>query len=205
MCCPQSLAHNRGPSYQRVTGRWNSVHTGTIALCHKFFCLFVCFCFLRPHLWHMEAPRLGVELDLQLLACTTAIAMQDPSICNLRHSSWQHQILNPLREAKDWTCVLEPSSSWIQVGFVTAEPQQEIPAISYYSFPDTPLATYLVHTPSCSPIIFHSYLFNTGLFLVPQTSHVVSYLCFYHAIPFTCISLLLSTHPLLSWITSNHS
>ena len=28
------------------------------------FCLFVCF--LGPHLWHVEVPRLGVELELQL-------------------------------------------------------------------------------------------------------------------------------------------
>ena len=38
--------------------------------------LFVCF-FLggAAHPWHMEVPRLGVELDLQLPAYTTAIAM----------------------------------------------------------------------------------------------------------------------------------
>ena len=30
-----------------------------------FVCLFV-FVFLGPHPWHMEAPRLGVELELQL-------------------------------------------------------------------------------------------------------------------------------------------
>ena len=28
--------------------------------------------FLGPHLWHMEVPRLGVELEVQLLAYTTA-------------------------------------------------------------------------------------------------------------------------------------
>ena len=32
-----------------------------------------------PHLRHMEVPRLGVELELQLLACTTATAMPDLS------------------------------------------------------------------------------------------------------------------------------
>ena len=26
--------------------------------------LFVCVCFLGSHLWHMEVPRLGIELDL---------------------------------------------------------------------------------------------------------------------------------------------
>ena len=50
----------------------------------------------------MEVPRLGVQMELQLLACTTA--MQDPScICDLHHSSWQCQIFNPLSEARDLT------------------------------------------------------------------------------------------------------
>ena len=44
---------------------------------------FVCV-FLGPHTWHMEIPRLGVKLELKLLAYTTAIATQDPShICDL--------------------------------------------------------------------------------------------------------------------------
>ena len=48
------------------------------------------------------SPRLGVELELQLPAYATATATPDPSwICNLPHSSWQFQILNPLNEAKD--------------------------------------------------------------------------------------------------------
>ena len=55
------------------------------------------FCCLGLHQWHMEVPRLGVELELQPLAYATATAMQDPShVCNLHHSSWQCQILNPL-------------------------------------------------------------------------------------------------------------
>ena len=42
------------------------------------------FLFLGPHLWHIEVPRLGFELELQLLACTTATATQDPSrFCDL--------------------------------------------------------------------------------------------------------------------------
>ena len=52
----------------------------------------------------MELPRLGVQLELQLLAYATAAAMSDPSyVCDLHHSSWQHRILNPLREARDQT------------------------------------------------------------------------------------------------------
>ena len=34
------------------------------------------FCFLGPNPQHMEVPRLGVELELQLLAYITAIAMR---------------------------------------------------------------------------------------------------------------------------------
>ena len=50
---------------------------------------------------HVEVPGPGVELDLQLPAYTTASATQDPScIFDLHHSSWQHQILDPLSEAR---------------------------------------------------------------------------------------------------------
>ena len=74
--------------------------------------LFVClFCFLGLHLQHMKIPRLAVELELQILAYTTATAMLDLSnICNLHHSSHQCQILNPLSEARDGTCILMDSS-----------------------------------------------------------------------------------------------
>ena len=65
------------------------------------------FVFLGPHLQPMEVPRLGVESELQLPACTTATATPDPShICDLLHSSWQRRILNPLSEARDQTYIL---------------------------------------------------------------------------------------------------
>ena len=55
----------------------------------------------------MEVPRPGVELELQLPAYTTGTAMRDPShICDLHHSSWQPQILNPWSEARDRTPTL---------------------------------------------------------------------------------------------------
>ena len=55
----------------------------------------------------MEVPRLGVELELQQLAYTTATAMPDPShVCNLYHSSLQCRILNPLSKARDPTYIL---------------------------------------------------------------------------------------------------
>ena len=70
---------------------------------HSF--LFLCFCFLGLHLWHMEVPRLGVQLELQLPGYTTATS--DPShVFDLHHSPRQCWILNPLSSARDQTCNL---------------------------------------------------------------------------------------------------
>ena len=58
---------------------------------HFLFCFskhFLFFCFLGPHLWHVEVPRLWVEWELQLPAYTTATAAWDVSgIFVLHHSS----------------------------------------------------------------------------------------------------------------------
>ena len=69
-------------------GGWDEPHS---IICHFFF-------FLGPNLHHMEVPRLGV------VATTTATATATPGqshICDLHHSPWQHQILNPLSRARD--------------------------------------------------------------------------------------------------------
>ena len=68
------------------------------------FSFFMSFVFLGPHPQHMEFPRLGVELELLLLAYTTPTARPDLShIFDLHHSSWQCQILNSRIEARDRT------------------------------------------------------------------------------------------------------
>ena len=60
---------------------------------------------------HMEAPRLGVQSELQPPAYARATATQDPSqVCDLHHSSWQHWIPNSLSKARDWTSVLMDAS-----------------------------------------------------------------------------------------------
>ena len=67
---------------------------------------------LQLHLQHMEVPRLAVESELQLQAYATAMAIPDPShICDLHHSSQQHQILNPMGEARDGTHILTDTTS----------------------------------------------------------------------------------------------
>ena len=81
-----------------------------------FFCFL--FCFLGPHPWHMEVPRLrAASCKLQLPAYTTA-ATATPNLshhCHLHHSSWQRWILNSPSKARytsSWTLcgVLNPLS-----------------------------------------------------------------------------------------------
>ena len=83
----------------------------SLSLFFFFFFFFFFFVYLGPHLWHMEVPRLGVELELQMPAYTTATATRDLSlICNLHHSSRQCRILNPLGKVRDRTRVLMHTS-----------------------------------------------------------------------------------------------
>jgi len=75
--------------------------------------LLLAFVFLGPHPWHMEVPRLGVELELEPLTYTIATAIWDLScVCNLYHSSWQHRILNPPSKPR-----IKPMSSWMPIRF----------------------------------------------------------------------------------------
>ena len=73
-------------------------------------CVFV-FCFLEPHLRHMEVPRPGVESEPQLPAYTTATAtLALTRVCDLHHRSRQRQVLNPLSEVRDQTHLLMDTS-----------------------------------------------------------------------------------------------
>ena len=90
----------------------------SFALCNAF-CLFV-FVFLGLHLGqHMEAPKLGVEAKLQLLALCHSHSHTRSELClRLHHSSWQCWILNPLSRAMDQTCVLTVTS-WVRYCWAT--------------------------------------------------------------------------------------
>ena len=86
--------------------------------------LFIYFCLFRAASGHMEVTRLGVELELQLPASARGTATPDLScICNLHHSSRQHRILNWARPG------IEPATSWLLVGFVSAAPRWEFSRI----------------------------------------------------------------------------
>ena len=95
-----------------------------------FLLLFIdSFVFLEPHLQQMEVLRLGVESVLQLTACTTA----------KEHQIWAISVTDTIAHGNTgslthWAGLgIEPESSWILVGFVTAEPQQELGGLGYFS------------------------------------------------------------------------
>ena len=84
------------------------------SLNHCFSCI-LCgfFCFVFCLFVFQGCIRLGVELELhpQAYVTATATATRDLScVCNIHHSSWQHQILNPPSRARDGTCILMDAS-----------------------------------------------------------------------------------------------
>ena len=97
---------------------WHSVQKRIHTHTHTLF-----FSFLQLHLWHMEFPSQGFELELQLQAYTIAMATPDLShICDLYCSLWQCQIFNTLSEARDRTHILTES----MLGSYPTEAQQEL-------------------------------------------------------------------------------
>ena len=70
-------------------------------------------------------PRLGIELELQVSAYTTATAtavLDLSCVCDLHHSSWHSWILNVRMRPG-----IKHASSWILVRIVTTESQRELP------------------------------------------------------------------------------
>ena len=79
---------------------------------HYFLYFFICLS-LGLHPQHMEFPRLGVKLELQVLVYTTATAVPDLSyICDIQHSSQIRQTINPLNKARYWAHVLMDASQF---------------------------------------------------------------------------------------------
>ena len=73
----------------------------TLTCFYLFIYIIIIFLALWAHLWHMEVPGLGIELELQLPAYTTATAILDLShIYDLCHTLRQCHILNPLSKVR---------------------------------------------------------------------------------------------------------
>ena len=87
---------------------------------HPYWFFFF-FCLFRATPMAYGDSQARVESELQLLAYSTATATSNPSrICDLHHSSQQHQVCNPLSKARDWTHILiDPSwvhNHWAMMG-----------------------------------------------------------------------------------------
>ena len=72
----------------------------------------------------MEASRLGVKSELQLLAYVTAIAV--PDLSYIKTYTTVHD------NARSLTLQIESTSSWILVGITTTEPQQQLRQMTFY-------------------------------------------------------------------------
>ena len=79
----------------------------------RFF--FFLFCFLGPHPWHMEVPRIGVESKLnrscscQPMPQAQQLGIQAVSVTYATAPS-NARFSNPLSEARDQICVLMDTS-----------------------------------------------------------------------------------------------
>ena len=111
-----STSHRHGkekkrPSFLESTITYSLAETGFSHFRVSFFLpsffLSLFFLLFRASIWNSP----GVESELQRPAYMTARATGDPSfICNLHQSSPQHQILNPLSEARGRIRILMDTS-----------------------------------------------------------------------------------------------
>ena len=95
----------------------------------------------------MEVPMLGVELELQLPAYTTATATTVPDLSASLTYTTAHSNVGSLTHGE--RPGMEPATSWFLVGLVSTAPQQEL--LSEYLFTRgkqvLPSVHFLTHPP----------------------------------------------------------
>ena len=124
-----------------------------------FVCLFCfVFVFLGLHLRHMEAPRLGVKLELQLPAYSHSSAARSVTYATAHGNT--RSLTHQLRPG------IEPATSWILVSFITAEPR---PGLLFYCF------ALLFHWSSSIKIDTRGFL--SFFFRMPRTAWSCLYPC----------------------------
>ena len=98
---------------------------------------FLFFFFLGPYLPGMQVPRLGVNQSCSFRP------IPQPQQCQIQTSSATYTIAhgNAVSSTHWARPGIEPSMSWILVGFVTTEPQQELQGIfvMWVNMPAMPL------------------------------------------------------------------
>ena len=118
-------------------GAGEAAQLSVCLLTNSFFVFCFSFFFLRPHSWHMEIPRLGLELELQLLAYVTA------------HGN-ARSLIHWARPG------IKPTFSWLLVRFVSTVPQQEL-SIFFFKLP-----FYIICLVSYWVICFITYWFHVS-------------------------------------------
>ena len=102
---PAALLHNKLPEHKDP----DYLLSFFFLFCFVLFFVFLFFLLFRA----VPEARLGVQLELQLPAYTTATATPYLShICDLHHGSWKYWILNPLSEPRNQTQDLM-DTSWV--------------------------------------------------------------------------------------------
>ena len=90
------------------------IYTHTYKHTHTCVSMYVFFLWFRAALTAYGGSQARGLIRAIAAAYATATAMQYPSqVCNQHHSSWQCCILNPLSEARDWSCDLMVLS-WVR-------------------------------------------------------------------------------------------
>ena len=68
-----------------------------------------CFFVAAPAAYGSSQARGWTQATAAAFAAATA-KLNLSNLCNLCHTLWQHQILSPLSDTRDWTCVLMDAS-----------------------------------------------------------------------------------------------
>ena len=124
--------------------------------------------------------RAGVELELQLPACTAATATWDPScVCNLHHSSHQCRILKPLSESRDQTLILM-NHSWVHFHWtITGTPED----LDITSVPEMFSFSSTGYNISFAPVTNMCYFSHGQTRWVQESSRIEVGVAFLHIIP----------------------
>ena len=150
----------------RNNGSTSSSSSSSLSLSLSLFFFFY-FCFLGLHLWHMEVPSLGVQLELQLPAYTTATTSDPNRIfnCTTAHGNTRSLI--------HWERPgIEPTTSWFLVRFISAVPWWEFQRVYLLPPPSPPpqLSLALILPPSFAAALSLNPSPQSGQFLpLPST------------------------------------
>ena len=89
---------------------------------HMFFFL------ITAALWHVKVPRIWVKWEMQLRPPPNHSNTNPSLLCDLHRSLWQCQLLNPLSQARDQTCILRDNLGTISEAYGVSQARGRIGA-----------------------------------------------------------------------------